>query len=54
MFSGTTSTILQSEANAGYNLNVIYNPTSNGSHTGVVTISGGGLTNFTVNLSGTK
>lgn len=54
MFSVNTTTILQSDAENGYNLRVTYNPTSSGSHTGSISITGGGLSGYTINLSGTK
>ncbi len=55
MFSVSTVTITKSSAESGYSLNIIYNPTSTGTHSGVVTISGGGLSpNYSVNLSGSK
>lgn len=55
MFSVSTNTILKADAEAGYTLLVTYNPTSSGSHTGVISISGGGLVSgFTANLTGSK
>jgi len=55
MFSANTTGITLSEANNGYNLLITYNPTSSGSHTGTLIISGGGLSpDYSVSLSGTK
>jgi hypothetical protein len=55
MFSVSVSTISKSDAENGFVLNVSYQPTSTGSHTGNLTISGGGLiSNFAVQLTGSK
>ena len=54
MFSASTATILKEDAEAGYNLLITYTPTTNGTHTGTVTISGGGLTGYSVSLTGSK
>ena len=55
MFSVSTTSILKADAESGFTLLVTYNPTSNGSHTGNVSITGGGLVGgFTTNLTGTK
>ncbi|OPZ01347.1 MAG: hypothetical protein BWZ11_01724 [Bacteroidetes bacterium ADurb.BinA395] len=55
MFNVSTSTISKSNAEEGYLLNVNYQPTATGSHTGTLTISGGGLTsNYVVQLTGSK
>ncbi len=55
MFRVSVSTISKSDAENGFLLNVSYQPTATGSHTGNLSISGGGLTsNFTVQLTGSK
>ena len=55
MYSASVTTIAKADAEAGFTLLITYNPTANGSHTGIITISGGGLpTSYTANLSGTK
>ena len=55
MFSASTATISMTQANAGYEINVTYTPAASGTHTGTLTISGGGLNPaFTVNLTGEK
>ena len=55
MYSVSTSIISQAAAESGFNLTVIFNPTTSGAHTGKVTISGGGLTEgFEMNLVGSK
>ena len=55
MYSTSVANIAKADAEAGFTLLVTYNPTASGSHTGNITISGGGLpTNYIANLSGTK
>jgi hypothetical protein len=55
MFRVSVSTISKSDAENGFLLNVSYQPTATGSHTGNLSISGGGLTsNFIVQLTGSK
>lgn len=55
MFSASTATISLVQANAGYEISVTYTPTASGSHTGTLTISGGGLNPaYSVSLSGKK
>jgi endonuclease I len=54
MFSTPTTTITKAEAEAGYNVTITYNPTAIGSHTGSLNITGGGLTNYSVSLTGSK
>jgi len=54
MFAVSATAITQSNANSGYNLTVTYNPTALGTHTGTLTISGGGLSSYSISLSGTK
>lgn len=55
MFSVSVNTISKSDAENGFLLNVSYQPTSTGNHTGSLTISGGGLTtNYVVQLTGSK
>ena len=53
-FSTSTSTITVSQANAGYILPVVFNPINPGNYSGIITITGGGLTNYAVDLSGSK
>jgi endonuclease I len=43
MYAVSTTTILQAAAEEGYELTIIFNPTTSGTHTGKVTITGGGL-----------
>jgi hypothetical protein len=55
MFTVSVSSISKSDAENGFLLNVSYQPTSTGNHTGSLTISGGGLTtNYVVQLTGSK
>lgn len=55
MYAVSTGTILQSQAENGYVITITFNPTTSGSYTGNVTISGGGLMPaFVLNLSGSK
>lgn len=55
MFSASTATISLVQANAGYEISVTYTPTSSGTHTGSLTISGGGLNPaYSVSLIGKK
>lgn len=54
MFSTPTITITKAEAEAGFNITITYNPTASGSHTGNLSITGGGLTNYSVSLTGSK
>ena len=51
-FSASASTITQADATNGYNLQIIFTPSSVGSYSGTLTISGGGLTPYEVSLSG--
>lgn len=54
-FDVSSAIINQQDAENGYTLYVTFNPTSVGSYTGTLTISGGGLvSNYQVNLSGIK
>jgi endonuclease I len=55
MFSASTATISLIQANAGYEISVTYTPTASGTHTGTLTISGGGLNPpYSVSLSGKR
>lgn len=55
MFSASTATISVAQANAGYEITVTYTPAASGTHTGTLTISGGGLNPaYSVSLSGKK
>ena len=54
MFSAGVASITKAEAEAGYNLIVSYNPISSGSHTGNLSITGGGLTGYSASLTGSK
>lgn len=51
-FSIPVSTISKTNAQTGYNLVVTYNASETGTHNAVLTISGGGITPTTVNLTG--
>lgn len=51
-FSASTSSISQTDAENGYNLDVTFSPTTSGSYSGTLTISGGGLSTYEVSLSG--
>ena len=54
MFTIDKTSITKSAATAGATVKVIYKPTTSGTHTATITISGGGLTaNKTVTLKGT-
>ncbi|VBB47953.1 Extracellular ribonuclease (fragment) [uncultured Paludibacter sp.] len=54
-FSTSVTTIPMANAQAGYYLFVYFNPTTAGTYTGTLTISGGGLvSDYQVNLSGSK
>ena len=52
-FTVSPTTITASEAAAGKTVTVTYKPTAAGSHSGTITISGGGATSKTVSVSGT-
>ena len=51
-FSIPVSTITKANAQAGYSLVITYNAPVIGSHNAILTISGGGITTATVNLTG--
>ncbi|MPM56940.1 hypothetical protein SDC9_103757 [bioreactor metagenome] len=54
-YSVSTATILQAQAESGYNITITFNPPSSGNYTGNVSISGGGLAPaFVLNLTGSK
>lgn len=53
-FSIPSFTVSKANAQAGYSLTVTYNAPVTGSHSAVLTISGGGITTVSVNLSGTS
>jgi endonuclease I len=53
-FSTNTSTITVSQANAGYLLPIVFSPTAPGNYTGTMSITGGGLNNYAVQLQGVK
>lgn len=52
-FSIPVTTISKTDAQTGYNLTISYNAPVTGSHSAVLTISGGGITTTTVNLTAT-
>lgn len=52
-FSIPVTTISKTDAQTGYNLIISYNAPVTGSHSAVLTISGGGITTTTVNLTAT-
>ena len=52
-FSIPSFTVSKANAQAGYSLTVTYNAPVTGSHSAVLTISGGGITTVSVNLAGT-
>lgn len=54
MYSTSATTITKAEAEAGYNLTITYNPTNSGIHNATLSIVGGGLPAYTVELTGTK
>jgi len=55
MYTISTSIIPQASAESGYNLTITFNPTTSGTHTGKVTISGGGLVEaFEMNVTGER
>ena len=49
----SSTTITKAQAEAGYNITITYTPTTNGSHTATLTISGCGVTSHVVTLTGT-
>lgn len=49
----SSATVSKANAEAGYNITITYTPTSNGSHTATLTISGCGITSHVVTLTGT-
>ncbi len=52
-FTVSPTTISAADAAAGKTVTVTYKPTAAGSHSGTITISGGGATNKTVSVTGT-
>jgi len=52
-FTVSPTTISAADAAAGKTVTVTYKPTAVGSHSGTITISGGGATNKTVSVTGT-
>ena len=55
MYKVSVNTIAKADAEVGFTLLITYNPTASGTHSGIITILGGGLTpNYTANLTGKK
>ena len=54
MFSASTTSIPQANAESGYPLTVTYTPTAAGTHSGTLSITGGGLSGYSVSLTGKK